>query len=85
MYRIIIHKKVFKFIKTRSDLEKTVIREKIDLLKLNPTSHSELDIKMNNLKDKDLRCLVPGGQKHFKPVRQGLHGNQCLFRGVVLF
>lgn len=45
MYRIIIHKKVIRFLQTRSISEQRLIRSKIDLLKFDPYKNNNLDIK----------------------------------------
>jgi len=45
MYRVIIHKKVIKFLQTRSVSEQRLIQSKIDLLKLDPFKNNNLDIK----------------------------------------
>ena len=45
MYRIILHKKVTKFLKTRSAKEQNLIIGKLNQLKQNPKSNTALDIK----------------------------------------
>jgi mRNA interferase RelE/StbE len=45
MYSLFIHKNVVNFIRSRSHREKSLIYEKLNLLKENPYNHSELDIK----------------------------------------
>lgn len=45
MYRIIIHKKVIRFLQTRSVSEQRLIQSKIDLLKFDPFKNNNLDIK----------------------------------------
>ncbi len=50
MYKLIIHKKVTKFLLSRSTSERKIIRTKISLLKENPFNHPELD--SNKLKGK---------------------------------
>ncbi len=46
MYTIKIHKKATKFLSTRNLSEKKLIKQKLNLLKEDPFSHSLLDIKM---------------------------------------
>lgn len=45
MYRIILHKKVTKFLKTRTTGEQKLILSRLDLLTDNPKNNSKLDIK----------------------------------------
>ncbi len=45
MYTLKIHKKAVKFFKSRSISEKGLIKIKLNLLKENPYSHPQLDIK----------------------------------------
>ncbi len=45
MYKVIIHKKAKKFLKSRRNDEQKLISTKIVLLKENPFNHKELDIK----------------------------------------
>lgn len=52
MYSLKIHKEALKFIQSRSDSERKIIKTKLDLLTENPYNHSLLDIKkMKGLKD----------------------------------
>jgi len=45
MYKVILNKKVIKFLQRRSESEKKSIKRKIDLLKQNPIKNENLDIK----------------------------------------
>lgn len=45
MYRIILHKKVTKFLKTRTTREQKLILSRLDLLTDNPKNNPKLDIK----------------------------------------
>ena len=45
MYKVIIHKKAKKFLKSRRNEEQKLISAKIILLKEDPFNHKELDIK----------------------------------------
>jgi len=45
MYTLIIHKKAAKFLKSRNSSTKKIIKKKFELLKEDPFSHSQLDIK----------------------------------------
>ncbi len=45
MYSLIIHKKAAKFLKSRNSSTKRTIKRKLDLLKEDPFSHEQLDIK----------------------------------------
>ncbi len=45
MYKVIIHKKAKKFLKSRCNEEHKLISAKVVLLKENPFNHKELDIK----------------------------------------
>lgn len=45
MYTLIIHKKAAKFLKSRNLSTKNMIKKKLDLLREDPLSHSQLDIK----------------------------------------
>lgn len=45
MYSLKIHKKVVKFLQSRNTSERRLIKQKLTLLKEDPYSHQELDIK----------------------------------------
>ena len=45
MYTLKLHKKVYKFLKSRSLSERRIIKSKLSLLKENPYIHQQLDIK----------------------------------------
>ncbi|MFW6246398.1 MAG: type II toxin-antitoxin system RelE family toxin [Tangfeifania sp.] len=45
MYKVILNKKVIKFLQKRSDSEKKLIKRKIELLQQNPIKNENLDIK----------------------------------------
>jgi mRNA interferase RelE/StbE len=45
MYKVILNKKVIKFLQRRSESEKKSIKRKIDLLQQNPIKNENLDIK----------------------------------------
>ncbi len=45
MYSLVIHKKAAKFLKSRNSSTKSIIGEKLELLKINPYAHPLLDIK----------------------------------------
>lgn len=58
MYTIKIHKKAVKFLKSRTPLEKKIIREKLEYLKENPFVHPQLDIKKMKGEDNLLRLRI---------------------------
>lgn len=45
-YRLLIHKSVSKFLEKCPTKQRQDIKEKLDLLKQNPSNHSQLDIKI---------------------------------------
>ena len=55
MYSLIIHKKAAKFLKSRNLSTKKLLKKKLELLKEDPFSHSQLDIK----KLKGVRKYLP--------------------------
>jgi len=58
IYRLLLSKKVSKFIASRSGKERDLIKRKLDMLSQNPIDHPLLDIKLLKNKDKLYRLRI---------------------------
>lgn len=57
-YRLLLSKKVSKFIASRSRKERGLIKRKLDMLSQNPIDHPLLDIKLLKSKDEFYRLRI---------------------------
>jgi len=58
MYKVILNKKVIKFLQRRSESEKKSIKRKIDLLEQNPIKNENQDIKQLKGVENVYRLLI---------------------------
>lgn len=62
-YRLLLHKNVTSFIAKRSDKQRQAIKQKLEMLKIDPYQNSELDIKAMKGYDNLFRLRI--GQYRF--------------------